>query len=74
MRKQYDVYEYAPSYYTITLYHDGVKVGVEKRSSFAYEEYLEELENQGYTLGYTKDDIEEARKRYEYMYENRIER
>ena len=74
MRKQYDIYECPSFYYNIVLYHDGVKVGVEKKSVLDYDEYLNELANQGYTRGYTKEDVEEAHRRYKYLYENRIEK
>lgn len=74
MRKQYDCYECRWPNYEVVLYHDGEKVGVEKVSLLERDKYIEELERQCYTKGYTKDDVEKARQRYEYMYENRIER
>lgn len=74
MKKQYDYYECRWPNYEIVLYHDGEKVGVEKKSLLECDEYLEELESQGYTRGYTAEDVEKARERYEHMYENRIER
>ena len=36
--------------------------------------YIDRLEARGYTFGYTDKDVEEARKRYEQVLENRIER
>ena len=74
MRKQYDYYECRWPDYEVVLYHDGEKVVVERVSLLKRDKYIEELERQGYTQGYTKDDVEKARQRYEYMYENRIER
>jgi hypothetical protein len=74
MKKQYDYYECRWPSYEIILYHDGVKVGVERKNLLKLDEYLEELEAEGYTLGYTEEDVEKARKSWEHMYENRIER
>lgn len=74
MKKQYDYYECRWPNYEIVLYHDGEKVGVERVSLLERDKHIEELEHQGYTQGYTNDDVEKARKRYEHMYENRIER
>lgn len=72
MRKQYDYYESRWPYYTIVLYHDGVKVGTERKSLHELDDYLEELESEGYTLGYTEEDVETARKEYENKRTNRI--
>ena len=72
MRKQYDIYECPSFCYNIVLYHDGMKVGVEKKSVLDCDEYVDELESRGYTRGNTKEDIENARQRYEFLYENRI--
>ncbi len=74
MKKQYDYYECRWPSYEIILYHDGVKVGVERKDLLKLDEYLAELESEGYTLGYTEEDIEKARERWEHIYENRIER
>jgi hypothetical protein len=74
MKKQYDCYEYRWSNYEIILYHDGVKVGVKHIDLLKLDKYLEELEAKGYTLGYTEEEVEKARKSWEHIYENRIER
>ena len=74
MRKQYDTYECRGPIYEIVLYHDGEKVEVKRVSLLQYDNCIEELEGQGYTRGYTEDDVEKARKKYEYTYENRIEK
>ena len=73
MKKQYDYYECRWPNYEIVLYHDGVKVGVERKGLLVLDEYLGLLENEGYTLGYTEEDVEKARKKWEYIYKNRIE-
>lgn len=74
MRKQYDYYECRWPGYKIALYHDGVQVGVECKSLHELDSYLEALEAEGYTQGYTEEDVEEARKEWEHIYANRIER
>ena len=74
MRKQYDCYETRWPNYEVVLYHDGNKVAVENKSLLAIDEYLEQLEAEGYTRGYTEEDVAKARKRWEHIYENRIER
>jgi hypothetical protein len=73
VRKQYDYYECPSFKYNIVLYHDGVKVAVEGKWLTDLDDYLEELEAQGYTRGYTKEDVDNARINYEHKYENRIE-
>ncbi len=74
MKKQYDYYEYYWPSYEIILYHDGIKVKSERVSLLKLDERLEQLEADGYTLGYTEEDVEKARKKYEHYYENRIEK
>lgn len=74
MKKQYDYYECRWPSYEIILYHDGVKISDERVTLLNLDERLEQLEAEGYTLGYTEEDIEKARKKYEYYYENRIEK
>lgn len=74
MKKQYDYYECRWPNHEIVLYHDGVKVGAERKGLLELDKYLEELEAEGYTRGYTEEDVEKARKRWEHIYENRIER
>ena len=74
MRKQYTFHAYAWGFYVIELYHDGVMTQAIKKDKADAEGYIDRLEAQGYTFGYTDKDIEEARKKYEHMLENRIER
>lgn len=70
MRKQYDIIEARWPYYDIDLYHDGIKV--DSKHTAYVGEATEALEREGYTLGYTDDEIEKARKKYEHKLENRI--
>lgn len=73
VKKQYDYYEVRWPYYEIVLYHDGSKVSVERKSSLEMNEYLKQLESDGYTQGYTEEDVEKAREEWEHIYKNRIE-
>ncbi len=72
MRKQYDIIEARWPYYDIDLYHDGIKV--DSKHTAYVDEAIEALEREGYTLGYTEDEVEKARKMYEEVLANRIER
>lgn len=74
MKKQYDCYECRWPNYEVVLYHDGIKVGAERIDLLKLDKYLEDLEAEGYTRGYTEEDVENARKRWEHIYENRIQR
>ena len=74
MRKQYDYYETFSFSYNVDLYHDGVKVATEEMTYYEIGDYIQQLEAQGYTRGYLKEDVDEARRKYEHKYENRIER
>ena len=74
MKKQYDYYECRWPNYKIVLYHDGIEVGSERVSLLELDKRLEQLEAEGYALGYTEEDVEKVRKKYEHYYENRIEK
>ena len=73
MRKQYQ-YEYSGLRVYINLYHDGKLVESKKvwQGDEAMDE-LDRLEEEGYTYGYTEEEIADEKKRYEYMLENMIE-
>lgn len=73
MRKQYTFHEYAWGCYVIELYHDGVMTQTIKKDRADVDKYIDKLESQGYTVGYTEHEVLEARKRWEHIYENRIE-
>ena len=73
MKRQYRFLEYVGFQWIIQLYHDGILVE-------SYKVYVDEIEDtekmllaDGYTLGYTKQEVEEAKKRYEEMLENIIQ-
>ena len=74
MRKQYDYYETFSFSYNVDLYHDGVKVATKEKIYYEMGDYIQQLEVQGYTRGYLREDVEKARREYEHKYENRIEK
>ena len=73
MKKQYRK-AYAGLNVYIYIYHDGKLA--EKRKLWQGDDALNEiadLEKDGYTYGYHKSEIEEAKERYEHMLANMIE-
>ena len=73
MKKQYRSQHTYRFKVFIYLYHDGELV--ETKEFWEDDEYLnfiESLELNGYTYGYKKEEIKEAKERYEYMLNNMI--
>lgn len=73
MKKQYTITEYDWGQYIIKLYEDGVIVKSTILDKLAYDDYVEEIEKDGYKLGYSKFSVEEIKKQYEYMLDRMIE-
>ena len=74
MKKQYRIVERHWPYYNLILYHDGVEVATRDSNQMTIGVDTDKLEEEGYTYGYTEEEIEKIRKKYERMLENRIER
>lgn len=73
MKKQYDVYETRSWKYDIVLYHDGVKIFTESKwQGSELDNYINEIESEGYERGYLKEDVEAAKRRYEYLLARQI--
>lgn len=73
MKKQYTYWEYKPWKYTIELYHNGNLVHEEERwEGDDLNNYLDTLEKEGYTLGYTVEEVEQAKKEYALKLSNQI--
>ena len=73
MKKQYRYHEIASFKYAIKLYHDAKLINTrEVWLSELYDE-VDKLEEQGYTYGFTKDEVEKARLQYEAKLKNIIE-
>ena len=72
MRKQYRYEQLTFGKYGLCIFHDG-KI-VENREIWGNEifDIIEDLEKDGYTYGYFNKEIEEAKKRYEYLLENAL--
>lgn len=72
MRLQYRYYEYTGFQYIIHLYCDGYLVKSYKVYSIELDDEIEKIENEGYTYGYTEDELDEARAHYEKVSDNVI--
>lgn len=72
MKKQYRYYERSVFVYIIELFHDGELVTAYKKYTDELFDELDALEEQGYSHGYSKWQVEEAKERYEMMLKNVI--
>ena len=76
MKKQYRTDEPDWKTWRIDIYHDGTKITSETFLRIQDDEYndrLDELEAQGYTYGYTVEEVENAKKLYEHKLNNVID-
>lgn len=76
MKKQYRTDEPDWKSWRIDIYHDGVKVSSETYLRIQDDEYndrLDELEVQGYTYGYTPEEVALGKKLYEHRLNNVID-
>jgi hypothetical protein len=73
MKKQYHISESFQFKRTVATYHDGVLVASETLWMDEADEYADKLEDEGYVYGYTKREVESAKRRYEEMLENIIQ-
>lgn len=73
MKKQYHI-SYAGSFRAnIALYHDGAQTAIVTFWNDDLDENIEKLEQVGYTRCFTKEEVAQARKEYEYLRDNCIE-
>lgn len=54
------------------IYHDGILVDTKRYWYDELYEEIEKLEQDGYTYGYTREEVEKAKQKYENMLENVI--
>ena len=73
MKLQYRYYESFGFKYVIQLYRDGQLVESYKVYSIDLDDEIDKLESQGYVYGYTEDEVNKAKERYERMLNNIIE-
>ena len=64
MRQQYIVSD-GTFYRWITTYRDGVKIENTKVWLDDYDEFIDDLEAEGYERAYTKEKVQEAKEEYE---------
>ena len=67
MRKQYTVRRASSFQKWITTYHDGVKNRIDKVWVDDYAAYTYNLEEDGYELAYTREEVQKAKEEYERM-------
>ena len=75
MKKQYRTDEPDWKTWRIDIYHDGTKITSETFLRIQDDEYndrLDELEAQGYTYGYTVEEVKLGKKLYEHRLNNLI--
>jgi hypothetical protein len=67
MKKQYTVHEGLFYRTTIRIYLDGKLVETFYKWKDEAEEFIKNLEVMGYTLAFTKEEIDKTKEQYEYM-------
>lgn len=72
MKKQYSVVDFGFARCNVTLYHNGIMVEQKKMWEDEAQDYIDKLEDEGYTHGYTSEEVENARNNYEWRLENMI--
>ena len=72
MKKQYHMSESYLFKRTVKTYHNGELVTSERLWDDEADKYADQLESEGYIYGYTKQEVEKAKKRYDEMLENII--
>ena len=70
--KQYHLSIYTGFRYLVKLYENGKKIKVEKVYDNEINNYCKNLEDQGYTRGFLHEEVETARKAYQYRLKNEI--
>lgn len=73
MKKQFNYYETTSFRYCVNIYHDGKLFLSEKIWSIDLDDRIDELKKQGYTYGFTKDEVRTIKERYEYITANIID-
>lgn len=74
MRKQYRYADYTFGKKCLYIYHDGELVETKEVWIDEFSDEKDRLDDEGYTYGFTKAEIEEAKQRYETMLKNMLEK
>ena len=72
MKLQYRYYEHIGFKYAVQLYCDGKLTKSYKVYSIDLDDEIDKLEGQGYVYGYTEEEVNKAKARYERMLDNII--
>ena len=72
MKKQYRYYEAIQFKYNVELYHDGKLIKIYRIWADEIDAEVERIESRGYTFGYTQDEVDRVKKRYEVISANLI--
>ena len=72
MKKQYRYIEASWWKYRIEVYHNGVLVNQKEVTTLELDEEIDKLEKDGYTFGYTKEEVQKATNTYFDILENQI--
>ena len=72
MRKQYRYKEATFAKYHLSIYHDGELVETKIFWGDDIDDEIDRLKMDGYTYGFTRAEVEEAKQRYERMLANMI--
>ena len=70
--KQYRYKEINWPYYEFFWYINGKQIKVKKIDQLELDDYIEEVESQGYTFAFTKEKLEHAKKYYENILKNQL--
>lgn len=73
MKKQYRCKDYKFGQKILYIYHDGKLVLTKKLWLDECLNHIDELQEAGYTYGFTEKEVEEAKEKYERMLEKIIE-
>jgi hypothetical protein len=73
MKKQYRISESYQLKRIVEAYHNGELVLSQRLWMDEADKYADQLEKDGYIYGYTKEEVEEEKERYERMLNNIIQ-
>lgn len=72
MRKQYVLCGGGAFRTIITLYHDGEMIESHKCWDDELSDYIDKIQSEGYEKAFKEDEVEKARKEYEYLLAHKL--